>query len=430
MRKILTIASAEFQTAVRSKAFIIGLLFMPLIMTASIALQFFLSQRVDRDERRFVVIDHTDRLYPAIEEAAAEWNETQQVGTATPKGPRFTASRVRLDGRTPDAVKVDLSEQIKRKELFAFVEIPANVLEKPGAAIRYHTNAPTYSTLPRWIDTTISRLIIGERVRAANVDPALVRTLTADTPVDSLGLLERTADGRVEAAQTVNRLRSFLVPLIMLVLMFMVVMSSATPLLNSVLEEKMTRVSEVMLGSVRPFELMMGKLVGSVSISLVLMLVYLSGALLVATRWNLAGLLTPAMAGWFILFLVLEMLMFGAMFIAVGAACTDQKDAQAMMAPMMMVLLFPMFVWSVIVEAPDSTFSVILSMIPFAAPFVMILRLSLQPSPPLIQVIAAAGLTLAASVVCVWAAGKIFRTGILMQGKSATFGEMLRWLRA
>jgi ABC-2 type transport system permease protein len=96
----------------------------------------------------------------------------------------------------------------------------------------------------------------------------------------------------------------------------------------------------------------------------------------------------------------------------------------------MMLLMVPMFVWYSVLQAPDGTTSTLLSLLPTAAPFLMMLRISLAPGPPLWQVVLSATLMAATTVVTVWAAAKIFRTGLLMQGKSATLGEMIRWVRA
>ena len=107
------------------------------------------------------------------------------------------------------------------------------------------------------------------------------------------------------------------------------------------------------------------------------------------------------------------------MFIAVGAACSDLKDSQGMMTPVMMLLMVPMFLWYPVLRAPDGTMSTLLSLFPTAAPFLMMLRISLAPGPPLWQIAIAAVLMAATTVVTIWAAAKIFRTGLLMQGKTA-----------
>jgi ABC-2 type transport system permease protein len=93
-------------------------------------------------------------------------------------------------------------------------------------------------------------------------------------------------------------------------------------------------------------------------------------------------------------------------------------------------MMVPVFTWGAVLRAPDSTLAFVLSVFPTSAPFLMLLRIALQPGPPLWQVLLAVVLTAAATVLAVWAAGRIFRTGILMQGKSASVAEMIRWVRA
>ncbi len=143
-----------------------------------------------------------------------------------------------------------------------------------------------------------------------------------------------------------------------------------------------------------------------------------------------ASAITLYLLAWFFIFLVMSILMFGSVFIAVGAACSDLKDSQGMMTPVMMLLMVPMFLCVPILRAPDGTMATVLSLVPTAAPFLMMLRISLAPGPPGWQIALSAALMAATTVVAVWAAAKIFRTGMLMQGKTATLTEMVRWVRA
>jgi len=212
--------------------------------------------------------------------------------------------------------------------------------------------------------------------------------------------------------------------------MFIIVISTASPLLNSVMEEKMTRISEVLLGSLSPFELMAGKLLGVVGVSMVLSAIYLSGAYGFALYHGYGDAVSAMQILWFVVYLVLAMLIYGSLFIAIGAAATDLKDAQALMTPGMLVFMSPMFIWMPIMRAPGSTLAVTASLIPFATPVLMTLRMALTPAPAAWQIALGFALTLAATAFFVWAGGRIFRVGILMQGKSATFAEMWRWVRA
>jgi ABC-2 type transport system permease protein len=432
MRKALTIAWSEFITALTSKAFLISIILVPGLMAGSIFFQRTMGQRADLEPRAFAVIDHTGTLYPVLDMTAAAWNARMARPGGAPTGPRFIPSLVTPGDRPIDQVRLELSERVQKKDLFAFVEIPAAAVTEGGRStpIRYYSNSPSYNALPTWLDTVINQSINAHKLSAAGVDLMLLKTLNEKTPFESLGLLREDVNGKPGAAEKVDRIKTMAIPIVLMTLMFMVIMSSASPLLNSVMEEKLTRISEVMLGSVTPFELMLGKLLGSVAVSVVLSLVYMAVGLVAASYWGYASALPPAIAAWFVVYLIMAIMMFGAAFMAIGAACGDLKDAQGMMTPMMLIFVLPFAVWSPILQSPDSVFATVMSLIPVATPMLMLLRLSIQPGPPLWQVGLSLVLTLATSLLFVWAAGKIFRTGILMQGKSATLGEMIRWVKA
>ena len=169
--------------------------------------------------------------------------------------------------------------------------------------------------------------------------------------------------------------------MVLMMLMFLIVISTASPLLNSVMEEKMTRISEVLLGSLSPFELMAGKLLGVVGVSMVLSALYLSGAYGFAVYHGYGDAVTIGQIVWFVVYLVLAMLIYGSLFIAIGAAATDLKDAQALMTPCMLLFMSPMFIWMPVLRAPGSTLAIVASLVPFATPVLMTLRMALSPAP-------------------------------------------------
>ncbi len=429
MRKMLTVASSEFQTAVRSKAFIVGVALMPILILASIGIQKVTGDRIDREERSLAVIDETGRLYPMLAQAADAWNATQVAADGTITGPRYRLTEARLDGGAVDQLRLALSDRVRRKELFAFAELPAALL-KDQPTIRYHSNSTAMEALPNWLEQAVARLVIVERLRSSDVDLETLMGLLRPIELQSMGLLERDGSGRILEASNIDMVRTFVTPMVMMFLIFTIVISTSSPLLNSVMEEKMTRISEVLLGSVTPFQLMMGKLLGVVGVAVLLAAIYVSGAYGVAVYNGYGDAVTVGQLAWFAVYLVLAMLIYGSIFIAIGAASTDLKDAQGMMTPVMLLFMMPMFVWMPVMRQPESTMAVIFSLIPFATPMIMTLRLALKPGPAFWQIALSFVLTLATTAALVWAAGRIFRVGILMQGKSATFGELVRWVRA
>jgi len=430
MSRILVVATSEFLALVKGKAFIIGILMLPVLIGISIAFQVFAARRGDIDDHKFAVIDRTGVLYDAIAKAALEYNARQGTGDAR-TGPNFFPERLeKIDGTDAEA-KADLSDRVRRRDLFAFVEIPASVLDVSTTTadqVHYYTETPSYDSLPDWLGSTLQREITARRFSAASVDPSLVSQLTRPARVTTMSLVERQTDGTVSEARRENPLVTFVLPFGMMYLLFIALMSSAPQLLTAVIEEKMSRISEVLISSVTPFQLMAGKLIGVAAVAVLLALVYFGGGVYAAASAGMWDLIRPALMAWFVVFLVLAVLIFGSLFIAIGAACSDLKDSQSMMQPVMIFLLLPLFASAVVLRSPGSTLSVVLSMIPTATPFLMLVRLAMTPPPPMWQVIVSVVLTLATAAFFVWAAGRIFRVGLLMQGKPPNLPELMRWI--
>jgi ABC-2 type transport system permease protein len=424
VNKTLIVASSEFTTLTRSKAFLIGLVMMPVFIAVALGMQKMTRDATDLRDRHFAVVDPSGRWYPVLRAAADERNRSTQ--------PRFLPESAADVGSTSsESARANLSDRVRRNELYAFVEIPADIVDPASAdKLRYYSNHPADRQLPTWIESTVNRDVVNQRFRAASVDRALVARLTRRVEVSELGLYERDTRGGIKAAATVDQVRTMAIPVGMMMILLFSVMAAAPQLLNSVMEEKMSRISEVLIGSVTPFQLMMGKLLGSVAVSLLLAGVYLVGGTSVARHFGYGDVLRPADFAWLLLFLTMAVFMFGSIFIAIGAACSDLKDAQGMMTPAMLVMMVPWMTWFSVIRAPESVMSVVLSLVPTATPFLMLLRIVLPPGPPVWQILTGVVLTAAAAVLFVYAAGKIFRTGLLMQGKAPTVGEMLRWVRA
>jgi ABC-type Na+ efflux pump permease subunit len=212
--------------------------------------------------------------------------------------------------------------------------------------------------------------------------------------------------------------------------MFITIMSTTPQLMQTVLEEKMSKISEVLLGSITPFELMLGKLLGNVGVALLLATLYLGTAYGVAVRYGLGDMASPGLILATVLFIFLGVTLFGSLFMAIGSACNDLKDAQSLMFPVMMLAMLPAFFWSVVLFKPSSPLAVGVSLFPPATPFLMLMRMALSPAPPAWQVALSVVLTTLTALACVWAAAKIFRTGLLMHGKAPSFAELAKWVVA
>jgi ABC-2 type transport system permease protein len=227
-----------------------------------------------------------------------------------------------------------------------------------------------------------------------------------------------------DQTQVVN----MLLPVALISLMFVVIMVGATPAMQGVVEEKTLRIAEVLLGSVTPFQLMAGKLAGVIGVALTMALVYLSGGFALAWYFGFSDMLSPTLIMWFVVMLALALMMFGSIFIAVGAAATDIKDTQTLLMPIMMIAVIPFFALGAIMQDPNGTVARAVSFFPTATPMLMVARESVPPGVPWWEMLSGILLVMLTSLVCIWAAGRIFRIGILLHGKSPRFGDLVQWV--
>jgi ABC-type Na+ efflux pump permease subunit len=438
MRKMIVIAVREYQAAVKTKAFIISIVLMPILMGGGITVQALLRDRVDTTDKRVAILDETGVLFEAVASAAAERDETvvyRGEGDERKKvRPRYLIERATVHAEDRTQIEYELSQRVRNGGLFAFVIIGADVLhpdeaeDGASAQVAYHSNSPTYDDLHNWLRYLVNNRVPELRFREVNVAPDVVAKANQRVDVANKGLVSVDADGNIIEAEETNEMANIFVPMGLMMLMLMVVMVSASPLMQSVLEEKMQRIAEVLLGSVTPFELMMGKLLGIVGVSLTMATIYLVGAFFAIHKSGLGQLFPAHVVWWFVVFQVMAVLLFGSVFCAIGAAVSDMKEAQSLMTPVMLIVMIPLFIWITVVKEPLSMFSTVASLIPPATPMLMVIRLAVPPGVPLWQPLLGVVLVVLTTIVCVFAAGRIFRVGILMQGKGANIGEMMRWV--
>jgi ABC-2 type transport system permease protein len=453
MRKTLVIASREYQASVRSKAFIISLVIMPVLMSAGYVLQQLFKDTAKKMGRPFAVIDRTP--------GEALWKVIKRKARTEPA---YKIEHVDPGANDParfEQRKLELSRRVENGELLGFVVIGAGVYptektpfppqeeqEKDHWAIRYQRNNPANDDFPVWVKGIVDKAVRKERCRlearlwkpaqqhsgkktSKSVPKELCQMATqVTTPIhlSKGGLSQETPLGKVTDAPEEEPFARFAVPFGLMMLMFMVVMIGATPLMQGIIEEKMQRIAEVLLGSVQPFELMMGKLLGMAGVSLTLVGIYLGGGYLALHHLGYAKYLPSHLLAWFLVFQVLSVFMYGSLFIAVGAACTDTKETQAMLMPVMLVVCMPFFILGAVLQDPESPLAEWMSFFPFATPMLMIVRQALVPHLDWWQPVLGAVLVLLTTLLCIYAAGRIFRVGLLMQGKGARFSDLVRWV--
>ncbi len=433
MRKILRVAQREYKAIVKTKGFILGLILAPVVMGGSAIGMAFFRDRVDTSDKRIAVIDRSGVIGDVLRRAAQSRNETEVVDAESGKKTK-PAYLIELVAPAEDWTQqlLELSNRVRRGALHAVLEIGADVIHprqaSAGAGARYYAENPAIDEVRQWIERPLNTELRRLRLMDAGVDPTIVPDLFDWMTPQGLGLVSLDPEtGEVTGAERRTELQALLLPLVPVMLMLLMIMMGASPLLQAVTEEKSQRIAEVMLGCVRPFEFMMGKLLGGVGVSLTAASVYLVGGILTVRYLGYGEYIPYDIVPWFLAYMIAAVLMFGALGAALGSACNDATEAQSMVFPSILPVLIPMFVLMPIVMNPNSAFATGMSLFPLFTPLLMLLRQGVpggvpawQPWVGLIGVI----LTL---ILLVWAGGRIFRVGILMQGTPPKFANLVRW---
>jgi ABC-2 type transport system permease protein len=214
-----------------------------------------------------------------------------------------------------------------------------------------------------------------------------------------------------------------------MILILISVMTAGQQLMTSTIEEKSSRVVEVLLAAVSPTELMGGKILGQMAVGMLMLLVYGGLLILALFSFSVLGMIDPWLLMYMLIFFVIAFTTLAAFMAAIGAAVNELREAQALLTPMILVVMLPAMLWMPISNDPDSMFATVLSLVPPISPFVMMLRMASNTPPALWQVWLSIGLGVLGMWAAIWFAGKVFRIGLLMHGKPPNFMTLIRWVR-
>jgi ABC-2 type transport system permease protein len=416
MGKSFAIAAREYNAAVKTKAFVISVVLLPVMLCVTLVMRHFTEHLTDSKDQRYVLIDHASNS-DVFNFLNAAVTKRDQDGAQ----PAWLVERAE-SGNSAEELRFKLSDRVRHGDLAGFIEVNGN-------DIVYHSDTPTYTDFRDFAGRRINEILRTHRLADAGFPAAKIEPLLTPLPVKDGGLSRRDAKtGAVVNDKPPNGIAALLVPFALVMLMFLVVIVGAIPMMQGVIEEKQQRIAEVLLASVRPFQLMAGKLIGMTAISLTLIAIYGLGGVWVAgrTTFDISSYITPSVMCWFFLFQILAVLMFGSMYIAIGACCTDMKEAQALLLPVNLLIMLPLMLLADVIQHPNSPLARWGSLFPTAAPMLTIARIASSPAIPLWEKLLPALITFATTLLFVWAAGRIFRVG-LMAGK-ANLGTLISWV--
>ena len=420
MRKIWLIIQREFVTRVKTKGFVFGTVIVPVIGIGFALLIAFLGSHQPSQNLRLAIVDKAGGLAPSVAR-----NLQKKVEESKPS---ITVLESVERPAQLDTLEQGLRDRINSGALDAFLVIPSD-LNEPA---EFHTKNPGSFQVIAPLSAAVDQAVIEARLNSRGVH------------VDGVGEIVHTEDLKIikvsKSGESVEKGQTIGVAIGLVVLLYSSLLAYGIITMRSILEEKTTRTMEVLISAVRPFQLLTGKILGVAgvafaqfliwTVSLALILAYGAlGAAMLSPNSSFSGIHVPlSLLLYIVVYFCGGYFLYSAMFAAVGAACSNEQDAQQLQWLAMAPLVFCMLIYSLVLSDPSSTASVILSEIPFFAPVLMTLRISLQ-TPPAWEIALSIILLILTTVGVVYGSARIYRVGVLMYGKRPTLPELVRWLR-
>lgn len=423
---IQIVARREYLQRIRSKGFWIGTVIFPLFAVAMTVLPSLFLMR-SRTTHSVVVVDETGRVAPHLSEERpkdARPDPREQV--------RLSQVSFHKEPPQPDrkAQTAALDRRVLAKEIDAWIRITPQALE--GKAIEYHGRSTSNFLTQEILEDRLSDAVRRVRLADAGFDPDKVSALSGQIPL-------RTIRVSAEGSRVEGGAGGFIFAYVLFFMLFLTLLIWGQQVMNGVLEEKGSRVIEVVVSSVKPFELMMGKLSGICLVGLtqvgiwMVTLVVLSAPGVVGALGTMPDelkipVLAPLTAVHFLFFFVLGFFVYASFYAALGSAFNSVQEAQQVASVLGFLFAIPAIVMPMIINAPSSTMAVVMSLIPLFSPVLMPLRMATE-MPPAWQILTCYLLTGGFLLFMVWFCSRIYRIGILMYGKKPTIPELLRWVR-
>jgi ABC-2 type transport system permease protein len=411
--RLWPIVRREFLERVRSKAFLIATLLGPVLMGFLTVGPALLMGRAGKPQR-VALLDETGRLGPAVRAVLA--------GHELPDG---QARFVLEETANGPAAEAQLKARVLEGALDGYLKLPEDAMAR--SAVEYYGKTVSNMIDLRLMERAASTAVTAERLASAGVDRSRAAELTKGVDLKPVRVSK--------TGEREDRGAGFILSFVLVMMLYTTVLMWGQAILTSVIEEKTSRVVEVIVSAVRPHHLLAGKLLGVGAAGLAqfaawaatLLLISLFGSGLTSTMGGKLPEISPVTLVFFLVFFLLGYLMYAALFAAVGACVNTTQEAQSLAFPVFMPLILAVMLAPMVMQSPDSTTSTVLSLVPLLSPVLMFLRMNVL-TPPAWQIALSVALCLATIAAILFVAGRVYRVGILMYGKRPTFPEIMRWV--
>jgi ABC-2 type transport system permease protein len=456
--RILSIAWRDFKATVVRKAFLLGVLGIPLLIVGVmvVAAGIIIQHEEPPLIGTVIVVDTTGEMTAATKSAFTQEqmddDQRAEAKQAIEAAEQLVGGQLPTEGLSPsmplkrgvvnvtivgepnadDDTIATLRGEVQAGKILAVAILDEGLLAAPGpdeAAgefelfVAKHVDTDHTSLIER----RIGRAVVDARTARAGVDIAASRAMLR-APRSQTSRISETGEARAES-EDLREVRQMLVPMAFMMLLWIAVFTSGQHLLMSTIEEKSNRVMEVLLSAVSPLQLMTGKILGQGGVGLLIMLIYSSLGMTGLIMFALMNIIDPSMLVYLFVYFFMAYFMVASIMAAVGSAVSDIREANTLMTPVMLLLMVPLMLWMPITQAPNGAVATAFSFIPPTIPFAMILRVAADEPVPMWQIPATMVWGWVCVVGMVWMASKIFRVGVLMYGKPPSPVELIKWLR-
>jgi ABC-2 type transport system permease protein len=435
MHKIWAVIRREFVERARTRAFVIGTILGPIMMGALFVLPI-LMQRNTR-VKHIVVLDAAQGGFGArVEATLAATRRSDDTASAK----RYKVSRVALGGRQLAAVRDSLVARTDRRDL-GDEQVDGIVVVEESALTRdtveyFGANVGSPAEMGA-LSRSLRQAVLMEKLTREQISPAVLTSVVKPIRLST----QRVSQGKLTGQ---SGEASFALAYAMSFVLYLALLIYGMQVMTSTVEEKTSRINEVMVSSLSPFQLLIGKVLGVGSVGLLQLGIWAGTAYALSSQRERLGRLLGAGAeasaslpipeipfgvfAVFLLFFVLGFLFYAAAYAAVGSACNTVQETQQVSAPLTILIVVGLMLMFRLLDEPSGTLGRVMSLVPPFAPFVTPVRNSLSPLTATDLLLSVAAMVLGVLGMA-WIAGRIYRVGVLMYGKRPSFAEMFRWIR-